>query len=135
MEHHQSQTGQATEQPTESGTHPIHQQMINFRIGQRVVYITGIRHPKNSIHVIMDIKTLSCGCVKLNIGVPDSNPGQSLFRCQDHEYSLADKDGYDWYTSNSFRPIQYESASMEILENFKLTEEKADVEIKELEPA
>lgn len=35
------------------------------------------------------------------------------------------------YDETSFRPLQYESASSEIIEKFKLTEEKADVKIKE----
>lgn len=37
------------------------------------------------------------------------------------------------FWAEGFKPIQYQSATSEILERFKLTEEKADVEVRELQ--
>lgn len=107
--------------------------MTNFKINQKVVYITGVHHPKGSIHIIMGIKTLLCGCVKLNIGEPDDDPDRILFHCKKHPHIIDNKDGYNWYQSESFRPLEYNSATSEILEKFPLTEEKADVKIREHE--
>ncbi len=38
-----------------------------FKIGQKVVYITGINMPKGSIHIVSDIHFSECGCVDIAI--------------------------------------------------------------------
>lgn len=74
-----------------------------FYIGQKVVYITGIYHPKNTIYTIKDIIKYPCGCYGIDIGEKDTY-GISI--CGDHNSYLNTPSNIAYYDSNSFRPLQ-----------------------------
>lgn len=116
--------------------------MTNFKVGQKVVcvddslFYEDIPHPiKGKKYTIESFYSCpSCGvssisvseivgfcsrqqCTACNISQQsNNNPIRESFRC------------------SRFRPLTYASATSEILAKFPLTEEKADVEIKEHQP-
>lgn len=82
-----------------------------FYVGQKVVYITGINMPKNSIHTISEIVKKPCGCC---IGIRINNepfiPTSGFFsniRCVNcgNIYPRALDTGELW-NPESFRPLQ-----------------------------
>jgi len=95
--------------------------MANFKVGQKVVYVKdggfvdGQIYKKGDITIIKEfnkLPTYKCDCGR-----------------EDHFIKVTE--GTVCYCD--IAPIQYQSATAEILEKFKLTEEKADVKVKEVE--
>lgn len=87
-----------------------------FYIGQKVEYITGIKMPKGSIHIVSDIFQSICGCYSININgnkvkTGPFNPLATIWHCEDcnkkGDIHRGDKhkiiDGWD---PNSFRAIE-----------------------------
>lgn len=104
--------------------------MTNFKIGQKVICINskstmgsraGIEEKK--IYTISRIDFCKCGDVYLEFSEIKTHTGHCT-TCMKI---------MDSYCGDRFRPLIYNSATEEILEKFKLTEEKADIQIKELE--
>jgi len=89
-----------------------------FYVGQKVVYITGISMPKNSIHTVSDYVIDPCGCHRvyidgeIKIVNKGKNPNTSLFRCIDcgtvYPKSKGISHDYGWKVS-SFRAVQEQS--------------------------
>lgn len=56
-----------------------------FHVGQKVVYITGIRMPKNSIHIVTRVCKYNCGCwaIEIDTGGPPNayHPTTTHVRC------------------------------------------------------
>ena len=76
-----------------------------FYVGQKVVYVTGLILPKNSIHVIRGMVRYCCGCWIVDIGLKVSEP----FYVHCHLHGLLTKtprNGIMYAASTSFRPIQ-----------------------------
>lgn len=75
-----------------------------FYVGQKVVYITGNNMPKNSIHIILGIIRMPCGCWVLDIGKKRSS--FKRLTCMLHDYSkkVMDSD-VNYFNSTSFRPL------------------------------
>jgi len=105
--------------------------MANFKVGQKVVCV------KKFVGLYLFSKTPTIG--EQPIKGETYTVDAITMRCG--EYCLFLKE----FTHNNiggkrvsfvmykFRPIQYQSATAEILEKFKLTEEKSDVKVKEVE--
>ena len=62
----------------------------------------------------------------------DSDDNEYIFI---REYPKSDKGTIQSFYNGDFRPLLFNSVSSEIIEKFKLTEEKADIKIKEYENA
>ncbi len=79
-----------------------------FYVGQKVVYITGINAPKDSIHIVKDIWLNDCGkCWVIDIGII-INPHHGKygkFQCSNcrEVYMTTCKDGW---MATSFRPLE-----------------------------
>lgn len=114
--------------------------MANFKIGQKIICVNddgfdnGMAHPiKNKIY---SIESFSCcnGCGVATIVLKEiisTGIGLSCTKCNnDFECNKIKRAEF---RTERFRPLQYESAINEILEKLKITEEKSDVKIKELE--
>lgn len=80
-----------------------------FYIGQKVVYITGLRMPKNSIHIVSDIIQNSCGCYTIginNIPIQVKINGTSMCRCTSCHQILPYRAHENGWCVNSFRAIE-----------------------------
>jgi hypothetical protein len=89
-----------------------------FYIGQKVVYITGKIMPKDSIHIVSDIKREDCGCWVISINgykLHSSLPPKpyKCFTCDSCGGIMLEtwtsNDGFDGWNPNSFRAIQEQS--------------------------
>jgi hypothetical protein len=120
-----SNTGRRSADLTQNDKHKLKQNtMANFKVGQRVVCIKkflGMIY-KTGLKANAPLPVLGNTYIITHI-LPDGFLMLSGF-------SLLDS-----FDPTKFEPLKYNSATAEILEKFKLTEEKADVEIKELENA
>lgn len=98
--------------------------MIKFKPEQKVAFI-GFRNATN-LGAVISPKENQVVTIKILSGIYANHYLIYGFE--------SDADGqiqhFDW---SCFKPLQYESASLEILEKFPLTEEKADVKIREHE--
>jgi len=62
-----------------------------FYIGQKVIYITGISMPKDSVHTVSDMRQNICGCWSIEINgaviktIPFKNDGTHV-SCDDCNY-------------------------------------------------
>lgn len=77
-----------------------------FFIGQKVVYITGISMPKDSVHTVKFTNKSSCGCWFISIGEDriDSDDG-SLYYCVECGNNVVGNFINGW-SAKSFRPLQ-----------------------------
>lgn len=94
--------------------------MTNFKIGQKVVYKSGCNDPMANAPQDGEIVTIKDRCSFADAWLVE-------------EYQFAKYGGIQYIKSRALRPLIYNNISAEIIEKFKLTEEKADVEIKETE--
>lgn len=106
--------------------------MTNFKVGQKVVCVKPYSSPPHQLELKPGIYTIlrisECKCyTTIDVGTYANKPT----RCP----TCGKIDNGVFHKSERFRPLVYDSATTEILEKFKLTEEKADVEIKEYEHA
>lgn len=87
-----------------------------FYIGQEVIYITGILMPKNSKHIISDLKQDPCGC--WNIGID----GQKLNIVTHLEYDIIICDSCEKEYSSNFPEVEngWDPNSFRPVENTKL---------------
>ncbi len=91
-----------------------------FYIGQKVVYVTGINMPKDSVHVVKNILKMNCGCYLLDVGKETENYGFLL--CTDHNQTRTEIiDNIAWFYSTAFRPSQ--EAKFPLIKYSKLLEE------------
>ena len=101
--------------------------MTHFRVGQKIVcigkfknnppcYEPCIQPVKDKIYTIREIKKSKQGKVGLLLDEIVNKPTT-------HENGF----GEQCFISTGFRPLQYISATLEIIEKFKLTEEKSDI--------
>lgn len=79
--------------------------MSNFKIGEKVVYITGKHLPKYSIWTILNIIHMPCGCIIFDIGRYRVCP-QTLLNCLYHKNIAVQVDSNRYhYSSTSFRKL------------------------------
>ncbi len=81
-----------------------------FYIGQKVIYITGNNMPKDSIHTIINIIKMHCGCFCIDIG-KQCNVLTKTY-CINHASKIGPflpSSKIQWFNSNSFRPFQQQS--------------------------
>lgn len=77
-----------------------------FYIGQKVIYITGIHMPKNSIHTVLNVKQIDCGHWVIDIG-KNSNIPYTYVGCAICNTGTTQFISHvDWFAANSFRPVQ-----------------------------
>lgn len=96
-----------------------------FKIGQKIVCI---ENPKWLPTVIMVNRPKPKEVCEV-IGFSSANGIDLILK----GYETNSIGGENAFRSINFKPIEYQSSSKEILEKFKLVEERADVKIKELE--
>lgn len=116
--------------------------MTNFKIGQQIIcvdesgFIPEVPHPiKRKIYTIESFCSCSgCGLSTIVLLEIKGYPIKHICGKCDGSYDNNNKTRRSFRASR-FAPLQNVSATSEILERFKLTEEKADVQIKELEQA
>lgn len=101
-----------------------------FKIGQKVVYITGLNLPKDSIWIIKDIIKFECGCMSIDIGL--SNYYSKRVMCANHTNIAIVNNSVRYFSSKSFRPLESKSAIKDLCNDFKEIIETSDVPIKEL---
>jgi len=78
-----------------------------FYIGQKVVYITGLNMPKNSIHVVRNMIKQTCGCWTLVIDVKAPTEGiHHACMCADCGGYFTSNTTFLAWNPNSFRAIQ-----------------------------
>lgn len=78
-----------------------------FYIGQKVIYITGLNAPKNSIHTVTDIIPKPCGCFSINIdNKPIIKAKNQHFNCRNCNTSYTKDNALIGWNTNSFRPAQ-----------------------------
>lgn len=84
-----------------------------FYLGQRVVYTTGLYMPKNSIHVISDIKRRRCGCWAVEINgnkLITEKSTRPLVRCEScfkvNIQNIGEDMIVEGWKATSFKPIQ-----------------------------
>lgn len=102
--------------------------MTNFKVGQKVVCVKPHSQgffKTGQIFTIKNICIYEC-CKKVHLEFSDFNSGFSRTYCNCDNSMIG-----DWFDANLFRPLTYASSTSEILAKFPLTEEMADVEIKE----
>ena len=79
-----------------------------FYVGQKVVYITGLNAPKDSIHTVKGIWMNNCGnCWAIDIGIEivDHKGKYNHYHCSQcsKKYWAVSKGGWQ---ANSFRPLE-----------------------------
>lgn len=87
-----------------------------FYIGQKVVYVTGRNMPKDSVHIVLDVKKGNCKCSDYEIKISvDSvevyvSAKTTHIQCYDCHtvVSIGDHNSGYWAAS-SFRPLQEQS--------------------------
>jgi hypothetical protein len=98
-----------------------------FYVGQKVVYITGISMPKNSVHVVSDVYKKGCGCCIIGINgdkIIFRKPKTGLIECSSCRKGYkSDKifDSKGW-NSGSFRPLQQQNFPLMKLSEIKIKE-------------
>lgn len=112
--------------------------MTNFKIGQKVVCVnakptigkTVLYIKEGNTYTIKNIHICSCGMEHISLIEINDNGGLTCGNCCGNCSMLINQ---ICYMNIRFRPLIYNSATEEILEKFKLTEEKSDIQIKEQE--
>jgi len=98
-----------------------------FYVGQKVVYITGINMPKDSIHTVTGIIKKSCGCYglyinTLNLPWKDNLP---IHRCAEcHSTAIKDHPIIGDWCSKSFRAIEEAKPPLMTFTQIKETEKE-----------
>lgn len=108
--------------------------MNTFKAGQKVVCISEfVNNPIPAEQATLPIKGKIYTIRKVRKGV-DGEIGILLVEIVNK--STNTKGGFQeqGFVSEGFRPLKYNDVSAEILTQFKITEEKSDVEIKEAKP-
>lgn len=82
-----------------------------FYVGQKVVYITGEKMPRGSIHCVRGLCKMYCGCWMIDVGI--SNGSSATYYCQDCDPDRLGtcRPPYQslWFASEAFRPVQEQS--------------------------
>ena len=105
--------------------------MTNFKIGQNVVCTKTLDGfvVKDKIYNIKDMLVCQCGVIAIDYGMPTSHdtPKWTCHICHNIYRHNHFRDYY--LCSTFFAPLiySYNSATSEIIEKFKLTEERSDV--------
>jgi hypothetical protein len=99
-----------------------------FYIGQKVVYITGLQMPKNSIHVVSDTFLSKCGCWVIEINNKKLTPftaKTNRTRCLNcgNAYNSHNND-YTGWASNSFRA--FEEKKLQLLTFIEIKEKEKE---------
>lgn len=105
--------------------------MTNFKVGQRVVCVWNFKNNKLPFEQITQPivgKTYTIRLIRKN---KQGDIGILLEEIINKSTIHKNGFGEQGFVIDGFRPLQYDSATSEILEKFKNTEEKLDVEIKE----
>ncbi len=77
-----------------------------FYVGQKVVYITGINMPKDSVHTVLGIIHHPCGCYSIDIGRRYSNTHKRS-SCFTHQHAFVTiNNNIRYVMATSFRPLQ-----------------------------
>ena len=103
-----------------------------FIVGDKVVYITGISMPKNSRHIVSEIRQDICGCWTIGInGIPIKLDYKfnTVFRCSCGAINDIDMIGWD---AKSFRKIAEQKPPMLTFEKIKEDESVKEREEKEI---
>lgn len=78
-----------------------------FYVGQKVVYITGFKAPKDSIHTVKDVIKQPCGCYALSIETKAPREGIIYADgCEDCGKDYMAQKVYTAWNIKSFRPLQ-----------------------------
>lgn len=78
-----------------------------FYIGQKVVYITGINMPKDSIHTVRDIVQSECGCWSIKVDAVNEIIQQGLVLCKACNTILPrTKSKWKGFSAESFRAFE-----------------------------
>ena len=105
--------------------------MTSLKVGMKVICITKFQNNlppfKLAIQPVKD-KTYTIREIKKN---KQGEVGLLLEEIINKPITHQNGFGEQSFASTGFRPVQYISATSEIIEKFKLTEEKSDIEIKE----
>lgn len=101
--------------------------MTNFKVGQRVVCVRPGK-ATNIFGLIQEVFKGHIYTITEKGFIPESEDYHASYYFKFEEIKGT-------WKQDRFEPLQYESATSEILAKFTLTEEKADVKIKELETA
>lgn len=94
-------------------------------VGQKIVYITGINLPKNSIHVIRSLTHMRCGCISIDIGLV-KNAYYDYLQCDQCKSLTYVNTNIRHFSAASFRPLLDDS--IEYAENLL---EEIETEINE----
>lgn len=98
-----------------------------FYIGQKVVYITGINMPKNSVHVVTGMNcSPCCGAFRLFIEIPagKNDPTKPYALCTNGcKYKKPQNYEVAW-DPNSFRPLEYIKPKLMTFEEINQTEKE-----------
>lgn len=96
-----------------------------FYVGQKVVYITGICMPKNTICKVSYICREDCGCWVMGVNNETPSSANIIMRCNLCGCITIPKANHA-FDCNSFRPLQELKAQMLTFEKIK-EEEKEEI--------